>query len=136
MIVGQGEFRWEWLFIAGLGVVILIIGWYMYKNEKKQPIVQVQEKIIRLPVKERIREIVYKPVPKSEPDPVTRMEQKLETLETKLENLYKAKELAEQQYYRRTIDEKTFNKLMQDYEEKIIETEAEIKEIKKELDIE
>ncbi|RLJ06812.1 MAG: hypothetical protein DRP16_04590, partial [Candidatus Aenigmatarchaeota archaeon] len=138
LIVGQGEFRWEWLFIAGLGVVILIIGWYMYKNEKKQPIVQVQEKIIRLPVKERIREIVYKPVPKPETDidPVTRMEQKLEALETKLENLYKAKELAEQQYYRRTIDEKTFNKLMQDYEEKIIETEAEIKEIKKELDME
>jgi len=66
-------------------------------------------------------------------DPATRLRMELSRLEERQKTIENAKDLAEQQYYKRQIDEATFNKLMQDYEEKLIEIDATIKHKRKEI---
>jgi hypothetical protein len=130
----------EWLLLIPAGIAIAFFVWYYYmktREDEPPPKIQIQEKIIRLPMRERVREVVYRPirmpVQQRRIDPVTRLRLELDKLEERKRTTESAKELAEQQYYKRQIDESTFNKLMQDYEEKLIEMDAAIKQKKKEL---
>jgi hypothetical protein len=106
------------------------------KSKEEPPKIQIQEKIIKLPTVERVREIIYRPVripARPRVDPVMRLKDEIDRLEEKSKTTQDAKDLAEQQYYKRQIDEATFNKLMQNYEEKLIELDAAIRQKKKEL---
>jgi hypothetical protein len=143
LAVNTGEFNWWWLLLIPAGLVVLFFGWKMYRKSKEPPRIQIQEKIIRLPgerVREvqRVREVIYRPMRMPESarptaDPMARLREEIAGLEEKYSTMQHAKDLAEQQYYKRQIDESTFNKMMQSYEEKLIEIDAAIKEKKKRL---
>jgi hypothetical protein len=141
VVVDSGQFNWLWLLLVLLGLAVFFAGWLIYRHSHEEPPkIQIQEKIIRLPgerVREvqRVREIVYRPVamPQKRIDPVTRLRAELGRLEERQKTIMNAKDLAEQQYYKRQIDEATFNKLMQRYEEKLIEIDAAIRQKRKEL---
>ncbi|MEM5812647.1 MAG: hypothetical protein QW286_02915, partial [Candidatus Aenigmatarchaeota archaeon] len=135
LVVNPSQFNWWWLLLIPAGLAILFFLWY-YVKSKEQPKVQIQEKIIRLPVTERVREIVYKPirVPSQQKiDPITKLRREIAELEERSNTVNRAKDIAEQQYYKRQIDEQTFNNLMQRYEEKLIEIDAAIREKRKKL---
>jgi hypothetical protein len=137
LVVNPGRFNWAWLLLIPAGFVVLFIGWRLYrKSHPEQPRIQIQEKIIRLPVRERVREIVYRPMKIPERprmNPETKAKNELSGLEERSRTIQNAKDLAEQQYYKRQIDEPTFNKLMQRYEEKLIELDAAISQKKKQI---
>jgi hypothetical protein len=137
LVVNPSQFEWWWLLLIPLGMGILFALW-IYKKSKEPPKVEIQEKIIRLPTVERVREVIYRPVrmpqaARPRQDPLDRLRDEISRLEEKSRTTQEAKELAEQQYYKRQIDEATFNKLMQDYEEKLIEIYAALKQKRKEL---
>jgi hypothetical protein len=134
LAVDTGEFNWWWLLLIPAGVGVFFVAWNLYARSKPQKI-QIQEKIIRIPVRERVREVVYKPIrlPERKPDPAARLIGELEKLQEKERTVLEAKDLAEQQYYKRQIDEATFSKLMLSYEEKLIELSAAIKQKRKDL---
>lgn len=52
---------------------------------------------------------------------------KLKEAEIERDSIKKAKDEAERKYYKREIDEQTFKKIMQDYEQQLIKTEEKIK---------
>jgi hypothetical protein len=133
-LVLAGNINWWWLLLIPAGIAILFVAWY-YMKSKEPAKIQIQEKIIKLPTVERVREVIYRPVamPQKRVDPETRLKQELSRLEEKSRTTQDAKDLAEQQYYKRQIDEATFNKLMQSYEEKLIEIDAAIRQKRKEL---
>ncbi|MCX6814922.1 MAG: hypothetical protein NTY20_04725 [Candidatus Aenigmarchaeota archaeon] len=140
LVVGTGDFNWWWLLLipAGLAILFVIYIYMKSKEEAPPPQIQIQEKIIKLPTVERVREIIYRPVRMPAPakprvDPVMKLKDEIDRLEEKSRTTQDAKDLAEQQYYKRQIDESTFNKLMQSYEEKLIEIDAGIRQKKKEL---
>jgi hypothetical protein len=137
LVVNPSQFNWWWLLLIPVGMAILFIV-YLYIKSKEPPKIEIQEKIIRLPTVERVREVVYRPVrmpqaARPRVDPLTRLRDEITRLEEKSRTTQEAKELAEQQYYKRQIDEATFNKLMQNYEEKLIEIYAALKQKRKEL---
>jgi hypothetical protein len=139
-IFGYQDSGLWWLLLIPAAIGIAFFVWFYYmktREDEPPPKIQIQERIIRLPVRERVREIVYRPirmpVQQRRIDPVTRLRLELDKLEERKMTTESAKELAEQQYYKRQIDESTFNKVMQDYEEKLIEMDAAIKQKKKEL---
>jgi len=137
LVVNPSQIEWWWLLLIPLGMGILFALW-IYKKSKEPPKIEIQEKIIRLPTVERVREVIYRPVrmPQAQRprvDPLTKLRDEISRLEEKSRTTQEAKELAEQQYYKRQIDEATFNKLMQDYEEKLIEIYAALKQKRKEL---
>ena len=138
LVVGTGEFNWWWLLLipAGLAILFVVYIYMKSKEEAPPPQIQIHEKIIRLPTVERVREIIYRPVrmpAKPKMDPVMKLKDEIDKLEEKSQTTQDAKDLAEQQYYKRQIDESTFNKLMQDYEEKLIELDAAVRQKKKQL---
>jgi hypothetical protein len=134
LAVDTGEFSWWWLLLIPAGLATFFAAWWIYARSREPPKIQIQEKIIRVPTVERVREVVYRPVSAPERmDPEARLRSEIERLEERSSTTQNAKELAEQQYYKRQIDEKTFNKLMQDYEEKLIEIDAAIRQKKKDL---
>ena len=57
-------------------------------------------------------------------------DEELESLERERDSIRKAKEIAEKEYLDQKIDEETFRKIIQDYEERLIEIEARIKSLK------
>jgi hypothetical protein len=134
LAVDTGEFSWWWLLLIPAGLATFFAAWWIYTRSREPPKIQIQEKIIRVPTVERVREVVYRqenaPARRS---PEARLRDEIERLEARQMTTQSAKELAEQQYYKRQIDEKTFNKLMQDYEEKLIEIDASIRQKKKDL---
>ncbi|HJW97221.1 MAG TPA: hypothetical protein VJ485_03585, partial [archaeon] len=135
LVVGAGEFNWWWFLLIPAGLAILFVVYLYMKSKEEPPKIQIQERIIKLPTVERVREVVYRSVRMPEPkeDPVTRLKREIAELEGKSRALQSAKDLAEQQYYKRQIDEATFNNLMQKYEEKLIEMDAAIRQKKKDL---
>jgi hypothetical protein len=133
LAVDTGEFSWWWLLLIPAGLAIFFAAWWIYAKSREPPKIQIQEKIIRVPTVERVREVVYRPTPQRKADPKARLEAEIESLQDRSKTTESAKELAEQQYYKRQIDEATFNKLMQRYEEKLIEIDAAIRQKKKEL---
>lgn len=68
------------------------------------------------------------------PDPVTELKNKINSLEKEKEQIKKAEEVIKNRYYRREIDEASFKKIMENYEQKIIEADIKIKDAKKELE--
>ena len=141
LAVDTGEFNWWWLLLIPAGIALFLVAWRLHKeSEKEPPSIQIQEKIIRIPVRERVREIVYRPVrmpPPSKPrvSPAMKLRSEIKALEEKHRTIQNAKDLAEKQYYKRQIDEATFSKLMQDYEEKMIEIDAAIRQKRNDLQV-
>jgi hypothetical protein len=138
LVVGTADFNWWWLLLIPAGLAILFVVYLYMKSKEEPPKIQIQEKIIKLPTVERVREIIYKPVrmpaaAKPRMNPAMKLKDEIDRLEEKSRTTQDAKDLAEQQYYKRQIDEATFNKLMQNYEEKLIELDAAIRQKKKEL---
>ncbi len=58
---------------------------------------------------------------------------KIDELEDDKRNINSAKALVEENYYRRKIDEKSFRRLMEDYEQKSIDLDIKVKRLKQEL---
>ncbi len=65
-------------------------------------------------------------------DAVGGVENKLQEAEIERDSIIKSKEEIEKKYYKREIDESTFKKMMQDYEQTLIQTEEKIKRYKEE----
>ncbi|MBI4020334.1 MAG: hypothetical protein HY367_03295 [Candidatus Aenigmarchaeota archaeon] len=55
---------------------------------------------------------------------------RLKELEGERARLKKSMDVTEKEYYKRKIDERAFNKLMQDYEEELIQIDVEIKQLR------
>ena len=66
-------------------------------------------------------------------DPKAEIEAALKRLEARKITIEKAKDVAESAYYKRNIDEKTFRKMMTDYEEELIKINVEIIDLKRGL---
>ncbi len=60
------------------------------------------------------------------------IENKLQEAEIERDSIIKSKEEIEKKYYKRELDESAFKKMMQDYEQKLIQTEEKIKRYKEE----
>ncbi|MBI4175677.1 MAG: hypothetical protein HY518_00595 [Candidatus Aenigmarchaeota archaeon] len=78
---------------------------FMWRKKRKKPEEKVDNTIV--PLKERLKD-----------------------LEGRRDTIKRSMDSTEKEYYRRKIDEKTFNRLMQDYEEKLIQIDVEIKQLK------
>ncbi|RLJ08181.1 MAG: hypothetical protein DRP13_02735 [Candidatus Aenigmatarchaeota archaeon] len=55
----------------------------------------------------------------------------MDALKTRKKELEEMKRVVEKKYYKKKIDEETFKKLMQDYEEKLTEIEVKINNLKR-----
>jgi hypothetical protein len=112
-----------------VGGILLLMGLLkLLSGRRAAPQPQVIERVTQPRVVERVREVVVREVPKKA-DPEEERRSRVRQLKAELKNTEKAKDLAEEQYYSRQIDDKTFSKLMQSYEEKIIAIKAELRNL-------
>ena len=86
----------------------------------------------RRPVKV-VEKVIYGGPAPTPYDRKTELTRRLKQLEARKATLEKAKDVAESAYYKRKIDEKTFKKMMEDYEEDLIKINVELIDIKREL---
>jgi hypothetical protein len=77
--------------------------------------------------------IIKEPSKPMKIDKKTDLKEKIADLERKIGNIEKSKYEVEQEYYQRKVDEKTFNKMVQNYEQERIRLNVEVKSLKKEL---
>ncbi|MCK4497436.1 MAG: hypothetical protein KAU24_04515, partial [Candidatus Aenigmarchaeota archaeon] len=81
------------------------------------------------------KEVIIKEEPaKPKVDRKTEVKNKIAELDRKINNIEKAKEEVEKEYYERKIDEKTFNRMVQNYEQEKIRLNVERDDLKKELE--
>ncbi len=78
-------------------------------------------------------EVVAREPVKKKVDRKEEIRKRIGELERKLKNIEKSKDVVEQEYYDRKVDEKTFNRMVQNFEQEIIAVNVEIEELKKEL---
>lgn len=69
-----------------------------------------------------------------EPSKFSSIKNKIEELELKRQQMNEAKEIVKDKYYRGEIDENTLRNMMENYEQKLIEIEVELKHSKKQLE--
>jgi len=80
------------------------------------------------------REVIIKEEPaKVKVDRREELQNKIRETERKIRDIEKAKDEVEKEYYERKIDEKTFNHMIQNYEQDRIRLNVELESLKKEL---
>ena len=79
------------------------------------------------------KEVIIKEPSRPKVDKKTDLKEKIVDLDRKISNIEKSKDEVEQEYYQRKIDEKTFNKMVQSYEQERIRLNVERESLKKEL---
>jgi hypothetical protein len=102
-----------WLILPFV-VVVLILAGVVWKRGRKEIIIKEE------PSKPRI-------------DRKTELKNQIAELDRKISDIEKAKEEVENEYYQRKIDEKTFNRMVQNYEQERIRLNVERESLKKEL---
>jgi len=110
---GFAPFNLLW-FVLPFVIAVALLAGVVWKRGKKEIIIK--------------EEIPTKPI-----DRKRELENRIAELERKRGNIQKSKDVVEQEYYERKIDEKTFNKMIQNYEQEIISLNVEIEDLKREL---
>ncbi len=114
LTAGFTPFSLLWFILPFLIAVMLLAGVVWKRGGRKEVIIKEE------PAKPRF-------------DRKTEVKNKIAELEKKVKNIQKSKDVVEQEYYERKIDEKTFNRMVQNYEQEVIALNVEIEELKKEL---
>ncbi|UCD06989.1 MAG: hypothetical protein JSW41_04095 [Candidatus Aenigmatarchaeota archaeon] len=113
LTAGFTPFSLLW-FILPFVIAVMLLAGVVWKRGRKEVIIKEE------PSKPRV-------------DRKTEVKNKIAELEKKVKNIQKSKDVVEQEYYERKIDEKTFNRMVQNYEQEVIALNVEIEELKKEL---
>ncbi|MFH1105657.1 MAG: ATPase, T2SS/T4P/T4SS family [Candidatus Aenigmatarchaeota archaeon] len=84
-------------------------------------------------IKDAIMSIEEKMSDLEKPDAETELKNKIADAEQEKKRVLEAKDATEKRYYKREIDEQTFKKMMQDYEQKNLDAEIKIKNFNDQL---
>ncbi len=80
------------------------------------------------------KEVIIREPEKPKVDKKAELKERIQELDRKIANIEKARDTVEQEYYERKIDEKTFNKMAQNYEQERIKLNVDRDSLKKELE--